>query len=341
MGSKRKSAKDRWNLETMKRRRRGLLVICPKCNKLGTLYFHKKIGWYVKHGSRESHSINKYDSLTVPLHSPKLALVHYMGGDYFLIPLIAQMVPPHKTYVEVFGGGAPFLLNKPPSEVEVYNDIEGDLVNLFTVVRDHYDEFMKLCEWLLYSRKMHYDFLSKYKEEKDPVRRAFMYFYVLRTSFSGIIGAGFSTGVNPDGYITSKFWGSIENLKMIHERLKYVIIEQLDFRECIKRYDREYTFFYLDPPHLYYSTEKGKDYYAEGFTEEDYTDLLNLLLNVKGKWLLKQNYLPFVVDWAKEHGFHIFTVKRAKFSSKSIGKGTRTFMRVVFIANYNLKNPKS
>ena len=338
MRSKRSANIRRWNLEGMRSKGCGLLIICPRCNQLGRLHYSKKIGWYVKHGSKRSHGINKYETITIPLHSPKLLLMHYMGGDYYLTPYIARMIPPHTTYVEVFGGGAPLLLNKPPSKVEVYNDIDGDLVNLFMVVKDRIKEFMEYFEWILYSRKIYYDFLRNYKRERDPVKRAVMYYYIIRCSFNGMIGAGFSTGANPEGKTTHKFWRRIDELKLIHERLKYVIIEQLDFRECIRRYDKEYTFFYLDPPHLFYATEKHKDYYVMNFTDSDYFDLLNILTKVKGKWLLKQNYIPAIIEWAREHEYSMRIVRMAKYSQKTIqekGEG-REGMNVVFIANYKL-----
>ncbi len=338
MRSRSRSKTVGWSLEKKRGRGKGILIICPKCNQLGRLYFNEKIGWYVKHGKNRSHSINKYETFTVPLHSPRLALVQYMGGDYFLIPYIARMIPPHTTYVEVFGGGAPLLLNKPPSKVEVYNDIDGDLVNLFMVVKDRIEEFMREFEWLLYSRKLYYDFLRDYRRERDRVKRAVKYFYILRTSFSGVLGSGFASSANPLGYKTHKFWRRVGELKLIHERLKHVIIEQLDFRECIRLYDREYTFFYLDPPHLFYSTEKDKGYYATNFTDSDYFDLLSILTRVKGKWLLKQNYIPAIIDWAREHEYSMRIVRMTKFSQKAVKeRGERKEgMKVVFVANYKI-----
>ena len=118
-----------------------------------------------------------------------------------------------------------------------------------------------------------------------------------------------------------------------------MVIESLDFREILNRYDKSITFFYLDPPHLFYATEKGNDYYASGFTDRDYLDLLNMLLNLKGKWLLKQNYIPYIIRWAEENNLHLTTIEVAKHSSTGKNKPKRT-MKVCFIANYPLKNTR-
>lgn len=320
----------------MGRRFSSILVICPRCGGIGSLYYHPRIGWHVKHGARVTHSVKENQALEVPLHDPKLNLIFYMGGDSFLLPYLAKMIPPHECYVEVFGGGAPLLLNKPPSKFEVYNDLDGDLVNLFMVVRDRPEEFLKRTEWLLVSRQLYYDFLSKLrsKEIKDPIERAVIYWYVAVTSFAGKFGKGL--GFGPKSPIASKMWGVWERLRLIHERLKRVIIEQLDFRELIKRYDRPTTFFYLDPPHLYYGTE-GSDYYTLVFSDKDYMDLLDIITKIKGKFLLKQSgEIPWLLEWAEKHGYTVKRVELFKYSQKKVGEKRERYI-VYFISNYELQ----
>ncbi|MHA1632768.1 MAG: hypothetical protein ACTSXC_08200 [Candidatus Freyarchaeota archaeon] len=90
---------------------------------------------------------------------------------------------------------------------------------------------------MLYSRKLYYDFHRDLEHERDPVKKAAKYFYVIRAAFSGHFGAGFSTGPSPEGGYARKLWSALEDLKQIHRRLRNVVIEQLDFRECLKRYD--------------------------------------------------------------------------------------------------------
>jgi len=93
----------------------------------------------------------------------------YLGGKTFLIKKLLSLVPPHRVYVEVFGGSAELLFRKEPSKIEVYNDIDGELVNLFEVVRNRFDEFLEKARWLLYSREL----LTRLeKPAEDPVEQA-------------------------------------------------------------------------------------------------------------------------------------------------------------------------
>lgn len=309
-------------------------VICPKCGKVGKLYYNENIKFYVKHGAKVTHYVKGDQVIEIVPNEKRVSLIWYMGGDYFLLPIIYKLFAPHTCYVEAFGGGASVLLNKSPSKVEVYNDIDGLLVNLFKVVKEKYDEFMKRIEFILYSRQLYYEYLEKLRRgEGDDVDKAVMYFYVMRASFAGKFGAGFGYSITINQ--PKKLFNAIENLKIIHRRLKNVMIEQLDFRECIKRYDSKNTFFYLDPPHLYVASER-ENYYRTMFTEADYMDLLNILTGIKGKFLLKQTRaIFFVEDWARRNGFKVRTF-RAMLSSKKVKGVERNEWMVQFIANYNI-----
>ena len=331
----------RWSLENLRFYGRSLLVICPRCGELGRLYYNKKIGWYIKHKSNKTHHVKDGEPLEVPLLDKRLNLITYVGGDTFLLPYLAKMVPPHEAYVEVFGGGGVFLLNKPPSKVEVYNDIDGNLVNLFRVVKEHPDEFQREFEFLLYSRQQYYEFIDKYRKGdwRDDIERAVGWFYLLRASYAGKLLGGFATGVKRN--MAKSFFNAVDEVKRMHKRLRNVVIESLDFREVIKRYDSPKTFFYCDPPHLYLSTDagsRGDDYYRIPFTDADYMDLLQLLEKVEGKFLLKQSTeVPFLLEWAKQNGFYItrLVIKKA---ARSDPRGERCDnYPVYFIANYPLR----
>lgn len=316
----------------------GMEVVCPKCKKVGKLYGWKRkykdrtyLEWAVYH-DKGRHYISKDEALEVVMAKPKIDFFHYMGGDFPLLKYLAKLIPPHNCYVEVFGGAAPLLLNKSPSKVEIYNDIDGDLVNLFRVVKERFQDFMHELDWWLYSREIYYDYQKRFRFEKDPVKRAAMYFYLLRSSFSGKVIHGFSTSKIRNE--ASRFAHSVELLRKVHERLKKVVVERLDFREVIKRYDSRGTFFYCDPPHLYYSTEKReRDYYVERFSVADFMDLLNLLENIEGKFLLKQTSIPFILDWGEKNGYWVKEVCTPLHSKKTKG-GRRENLKTLFVANY-------
>lgn len=336
--------KAKWSLENRRFYGRALLTICPKCGQVGRLYFNRSIGWYIKHNSKATHSVRDGEALEIPLHEGRLNLIRYVGGDSYLLPYLAKMVPPHESYVEVFGGGGVFLLNKPPSKVEVYNDLDGNLVNLFKVVKEKPDEFQKQFELLLYSQQVYYEFLKKYKTNgwKDEVERAVGWFFLTRGAHLGKVGGGFATGRTTNQ--ARSFFNAVENVKKIHKRLRNVIIESLDFREVVKRYDGPKTFFYCDPPHLYLSTEngtRGSDYYnmdANVFNDADYADLLKLLENIEGKFLLKQAVdVPFLRNWANEHGFSVVRLRLKKASRGDPRGKENDAYHLWFIANYKLR----
>lgn len=334
----------KWSVEMPEGYGRSLLVVCPRCGRVGRLYYSVGIGWYVKHGSRSTHKVRGDDVLEVPLHEPRLNLVKYMGGDSFLLPYLAKMIPPHECYVEVFGGGAPLLLNKPPSRVEVYNDLDGLLVNLFKVVRERYDEFMEKARWLLYSRQLYYEYLHALASNKisDPVERAVAFWYVLSASYAGAAGIGSGFGTSTKHNEARAMWARLGKLELIHKRLRNVVIEQLDFREVLKKYDGDRTFFYLDPPHLYIATEKKDAMYRLGFTEKDYMDLLGLLEKARGKWLLKQTAVtPWLLEWAEGRGYSYTTVTLKKALRPDPRMQRADTYKVLFIANYPLRRRNS
>jgi DNA adenine methylase len=193
------------------------------------------------------------------------------------------MIPEHFAYVEVFGGSGALLLNKPRSPLEVYNDIDSELVNLFEVVRDDADAFLKRTEFLLYSRELFESWQRELKQGGllgDRVERAVKFWYLLRTSYGAhpLKGWGFTRSTRS---LTESLQNSLRQIRLAHERLRTVQIDHLDFRRCIKQYDAETTFLFLDPPYL--DTE---DYTVGVFTLQDHEELADLLRSCKSKWLL-------------------------------------------------------
>jgi len=212
-------------------------------------------------------------------------VINYVGGKYFLKNKINSILPKHDLFVEVFGGGASILLHKAPSKIEVYNDLNKDLANLFYVLSFHYDEFYKKVKFLVYSREI-FNVIKKEIENTKiqsipDVDRAVKVFYLHNTSFSGI-GTSFSYGLAKSR--AAIYNRKIKKLESISKRLRDVLIEALDFEEVIKKYDTEDTLFFLDPP--YFGTEF---YYSAddlSFRYEDHIRLLDLTKNIQGKFIL-------------------------------------------------------
>ena len=208
----------------------------------------------------------------------------YMGGKHYLAKTIVKLMPTHKRYIEPFVGSGKILFTKEPSEIEVINDADKKIANLFYCVAFYFDEFWDKAKWLLHSREMLTVFRRKMQTSEPTqfgdVEHAVITYYVLVSSFSGKVGGSLRYAIEESEakkFITNK----ILNLRAIRKRLKNVIIECKDFEDIINTWDKPDTFFYCDPP--YFGTEH---YYAVSFTKTDHERLLTLLKQTKGKWIL-------------------------------------------------------
>ncbi len=224
--------------------------------------------------------------------SPRLkSPIQWFGGKQPMVKNLLPLIPPHQTYVEVFGGGASLLLSKEPSPVEVYNDLDADLVNFFRVLRDRDGMFPDFYNraWLSPYSREEYDLCRAHlNDDPDPVERARRVFVLARFSFSGLVGNSFAVNVKKScrgmSQKASAYRGVMCMLPLIAERLTRVQVEQKDFRDLITMHDTEQTFFYLDPPYVP-TTRRGGKYRCE-MTEDDHRDLVELLKGIKGKALL-------------------------------------------------------
>lgn len=221
----------------------------------------------------------------------KLRLIRYFGGKVSMLRYIVPLMDtPHKHYVEVFGGGAGVLLNKKPSLIETYNDLDEMVVNLFRVVRDSdkFEVFKKLVLLTPYSRRDWIDYCANCMKEPDEIHKAFQFYYAMNLSFSGRFAAGFSTAVttsskNIAGPLSS-YLAAVEKLDRIHARIMSVQIEQQDWRTILERYDTDKTLFYLDPPYIPETRRSGE--YLKEISRRDHRELVRKLLKIKGKAIL-------------------------------------------------------
>lgn len=203
--------------------------------------------------------------------------------------LIVSLFPlKFERYIEVFGGAGWVLFHKDPNtQLEVYNDFNELLVNLYRQVRENPEKLIKELEFCLNSRA---DFCEtrksvKQKLEKDDVKRAANFYQLIRYSYASGL---YSYGGQPHD-IRANF----PLIEAAHRRLSRVIIENKDFQNLIEVYDRPDAFFYLDPP--YYATESYYKNVGEGgFKKEDHTRLRDALLQIKGKFLLSYNDCEYI-----------------------------------------------
>jgi len=213
----------------------------------------------------------------------------YPGGKTQMADWIINHLPDHRTYVEVFGGSAAVLANKEPSKVEVYNDIDGDLVHFFRVLRDQPDELIAWLRDTPHSRELHKqyarEFYTDYRPD-DDIERAGRFFYLRETQFaakynqaSGYNGSG---GTNPAQNLARKR----ELLSAWSRRFDPVQVERLDFPNLFDRYDSEETVFYCDPPYV----EEGDALYSHD--RFDHREFVSELADCTGKWIVSYTDLP-------------------------------------------------
>ena len=203
------------------------------------------------------------------------------------------MMPEHHCYVEVFGGAGWVLFRKQPSKVEVWNDMNSDLVNLFRIVRNKLHVFKRRQYFLLSSREEYCAFQKAIKtgEFKDDVDRAIAFYYCIKNSFGSGIFTGFAFGPSRG----PKYCESIEKLEAARERLKNVYIDNLSFARLIPNYDRKDTLFYCDPPYyMLLDRPCGRQYYQHTFTADDHTRLRDTLKGISGRFILSYDDHPIV-----------------------------------------------
>lgn len=245
----------------------------------------------------------------------------YIGGKRSLAKRIISIFPEHKTYVEAFAGGAQVFFHKEPSEVEVLNDLDGEIVNFFRVCQLHYEELLRYFRFFLVSRKV-FDLLKA----TDPatltdVQRATRWLYLLKGSFASLVRHPVYHWhvVQPPGFNPARLPELIENA---HKRLERVQLECLPYQEVIQRYDRPATLFYLDPP--YY----GRKLYRYNFEPGDFATLSERLTNIRGKFILSLNDVPEVRQLFRR--FHLHKVQLHYTAQKRSGRR----FREVLITNF-------
>jgi DNA adenine methylase len=217
--------------------------------------------------------------------------LRWFGGKQRLAPKLIPLIPTHSTYVEVFAGGAAVFFAKEISPLEVINDLDSGIVNLYRVLRDKekFQEFRFRVALSPFSREEYEYCRATWWQCEDDVEKARRWFVVTRQCFGGIFGSSFgvsvTTGKNGMAGNVASYLKAIDRLPEISARFMRVQIENKDFRDIIKQYDRPTTFFYLDPPYVA-DTRKSPKVYAHEMTDADHQDLVELLLNLKGKAML-------------------------------------------------------
>ncbi|MGK0685330.1 DNA adenine methylase [Serratia marcescens] len=226
-------------------------------------------------------------------------IIPWVGGKRRLAKRLLPLFPDHTCYVEPFCGGAALYFRKDTSKVEVINDINGELINLYRVVKNHLEEFVRQFKWALSSRQIFEWQKSTPAEVLTDIQRAARFYYLQHMAFGAKVeGQTFGTATTaPAGINILRLE---ETLSAAHLRLARTTIEHLGWVECIKKYDRPHTLFYLDPPYW------GTQGYGVSFGLEQYDTMASLARSIQGKMIISVNDIPEM--WQVFRGLHIETV---------------------------------
>jgi DNA adenine methylase len=222
---------------------------------------------------------------------------NYPGSKTSISNWIIDHIPNHTQYIEPFGGAASVLVAKDRSDLEVYNDLNGDCVRFFKAIQDSPDKLTRWVRNTPTSRELFDEYVESYPDwPEDIVEYAGRYLYVQHHSFGG---KGVATSsptysiVTAESYRGSDLdakenqWVVKENhIFDLRDRFKGVNIEHMDYAELVEKYDREGAFFYFDPPYV----DVGNDYYEVGEGGFDHTRFVDTVLDISGKWLISYDH---------------------------------------------------
>jgi DNA adenine methylase len=258
--------------------------------------------------------------------------IKWVGGKSRFRTRIVSLLPEHTCYVEPFAGAAWVLFAKPPSDVEILNDIDEELVTFFRVLREKPEELITSFEWELVARAEFERLAAVDPTTLTDVQRAHRFYYLIMAGWGGELNyPRFQTAISDGGH-GNRLIGAIKHLRErllpVHQRLKTVIIEHLDWVECIDRYDRAKVVMYIDPPY-----PDNKCNYAHNMRSwEEHQRLADRLHNTKCQWILSSYDKPEIRKLYAQH----YIIPVQAFSGMNVKKneGPRVLNEEVLITNF-------
>lgn len=222
-------------------------------------------------------------------------VMRYHGGKHKLAPWIISQLPAHRIYVEPYGGAASVLMSKPRSYAEVYNDLDGDVVNVFRVLRDPSQgaELRRLLELTPFSRDEFAATTSgAVTDITDPIERA------RRTVFRSFAGfgsaasnneypTGFRASSNRTGRSPAMDWRNYPAfIDRFTDRLRGVVVENRDAFDVMSQHDTAATLFYVDPPYPHSTRNTTNHCYKHEMSDAQHRELADMLANLRGMVVL-------------------------------------------------------
>lgn len=237
--------------------------------------------------------------------------------------MLVSLIPPHIGYVEPFCGAAHVFFAKPVSKIEVLNDLDGELMNFFRCAQTVPEALSRAAASMPYSRRL-YSLLRKADRSIfDPIQCAAHFVYDVHRSFGGVPGKGFATARVGSGGAIRSTAKIADGVRACAARLDRVILECLDWRDCLEKYDAATTLFYIDPPYL--SSDVG---YAHVLTEQDHIYLADRLKKLRGKWILTVGDSPLMREL-----YTSYSIRRIS-TAQSLKRGRRGRFKQLIVLNF-------
>lgn len=260
--------------------------------------------------------------------------VSYYGGKQKLVTTILPLIAAHKMYCEPFVGGAAIFFAKQPSLIEVINDTNKELINFYCMLQNRFVELQRMVAVTLHSRSLHKDAQVVYQFPHlfDEIKRAWAVWVLSTQSFSAMLDGSFGYD-KTDNTTTKKITNKRNQFTEEYAiRLQNVQVECADALYVISSRDTINTFFYVDPP--YFNSDCG---HYDGYSEQDFENLLKLLAGIKGKFMLSSYPSALLKQYTKAHGWQ----NRAFESGVSVNaKGGYMKRKTEMITgNYDLNKP--
>jgi len=263
--------------------------------------------------------------------------ISYYGGKQNLVATILPLFPDHITYTETFVGGGAVFWSKPPSEVEVINDYNRELINFYEVCKNEFVELEKMVRISLHSRSLHSDAIVMYENPHlfTRIQRAWAVWVLSAQSFSSMLDGSWGydrlKGTTSQK-IANKRDSFTEGLAI---RLQNVQIENTAALRIIKSRDHVDSFHYCDPP--YFNSDCG---HYDGYSVDDFRNLLQMLTSIEGKFLLSSYPSDILKEFTANNNWHTIQINQ----KVSVANGTSSPAKSkieVLTANYDLQNPKN
>lgn len=256
--------------------------------------------------------------------------LHYHGGKFRLAEWVMRFFPPHRIYTETFGGAAGVLLQKERSHGEIYNDLDGDIVNFFRCLQqpELRDRLVQACTLTPYARA---EFERAWEPTDCPVERARRVCIRAQMGFGSAGATKGSTGLRTDTmrrYSTAQMdWASYPPVLLdVAERFQQVLVENRPAVDVLQQHDSEETLHFVDPPYVH-STRvlRSQNGYRHEMTDEDHAGLLEVLGGLRGMVVLSGYATDMYADLLQDWQVHSTS---ARISS---GRGTGVRIEVIWL----------